>query len=153
VIVHRRRSLALYLPASLRKREQEEETHRGLTTHSGPSRENKHKECDIVFADVTEMLEDRIAGASRADGGRKFDVKDVSWASAIISGQRRLLLKAKSLAVCPFSTIGFSDIKIHALQTHRPSSFVLPLPVHLLAQGGRLASRSSVSPPVAAARK
>jgi hypothetical protein len=41
VIVHRRRSLALYLPASLRKREQKEETHRGLTTHSGPSRENK----------------------------------------------------------------------------------------------------------------
>jgi hypothetical protein len=39
VIVHRRRSLALYIPASLRKREQEE-THRGLTTHSGPSREN-----------------------------------------------------------------------------------------------------------------
>jgi hypothetical protein len=38
--VHRRRSLALYLPASLRKRDQEEETHRGLTTHSGPSREN-----------------------------------------------------------------------------------------------------------------
>jgi hypothetical protein len=37
--VHRRRSLALYLPASLRKREQEE-THRGLTTHSGPPREN-----------------------------------------------------------------------------------------------------------------
>jgi hypothetical protein len=40
VIVHRRRSLALYVPASLRKREQEEETHRGLTTHSRPSREN-----------------------------------------------------------------------------------------------------------------
>jgi hypothetical protein len=38
--VHRRRSLALYIPASLRKREQEKETHRGLTTHSGPSREN-----------------------------------------------------------------------------------------------------------------
>jgi hypothetical protein len=45
VIVHRRRSLALYLPASLRKREQEEETHRGLTTHSGPSRENKYVDC------------------------------------------------------------------------------------------------------------
>jgi hypothetical protein len=44
VIVHRRRSLALHLPASLRKREQEEKTHRGLTTHSGPSRENNlHK--------------------------------------------------------------------------------------------------------------
>jgi hypothetical protein len=41
VIVHRQRSLALYLPASLRKREQEEETHRGWTTHSGPSREDK----------------------------------------------------------------------------------------------------------------
>jgi hypothetical protein len=38
--VHKRRSLALYLPGSLRRREQEEETHRGLTTHSGPSREN-----------------------------------------------------------------------------------------------------------------
>jgi hypothetical protein len=32
--------VALYLPSSLRKREQEEEVHRGLTTHSGPSREN-----------------------------------------------------------------------------------------------------------------
>jgi hypothetical protein len=32
--------MTLYLPASLRKREQEE-THRGLTTHSGPSRVNK----------------------------------------------------------------------------------------------------------------
>jgi hypothetical protein len=41
VIGHRRRSLALYLPASLRKREQEEEIHRGLNNHSGPSRENK----------------------------------------------------------------------------------------------------------------
>jgi hypothetical protein len=49
VIVHRRRILALYLPASLIKREQEEETHRGLTTHSGPSRENKLKdEIEIV---------------------------------------------------------------------------------------------------------
>jgi hypothetical protein len=41
VIVLRRRSLALHLPASLGKREQEEETHPGLTAYSGPSRENK----------------------------------------------------------------------------------------------------------------
>jgi hypothetical protein len=42
--VHRRRSLALYLPASLRKRKQEEEIHRGLSTHSGPT--NKR---DLIF--------------------------------------------------------------------------------------------------------
>jgi hypothetical protein len=29
-----------------------------------------------------------------AGGGRKFDVKDISWASEIMSDQRRLLLKA-----------------------------------------------------------
>jgi hypothetical protein len=70
-----------------------------------------------------------------------------------MSDQRRLLLKAKSLAVCPFPTIGFSDAGINALQAHRPSTFSYPLPVPLLAQGGRLASRSSVSPHVAAVRK
>jgi hypothetical protein len=40
-----------------------------------------------------------------ADGGRKFEFKDVSWTSGIMSDQRRLLLKAQSLAVCLFSTI------------------------------------------------
>jgi hypothetical protein len=39
------------------------------------------------------------------------------------------------------------------LQDHTPSSFVHPLPVPLLTQGGRLAGRSSVSPKVAGACK
>jgi hypothetical protein len=86
------------------------------------------------------------------DDGRESEVKDVSWTSEIMSDQRRLLLKAQSLAVCLFPTIGFSDAGINALQDHRPSSFVHPLPVPLLAQGGRLAGRSSVSPQVVAAR-
>jgi hypothetical protein len=47
VIVHRRRSLALYLPVSVRKREKEEETHRVLITHSGPS---KRTSCTTVQA-------------------------------------------------------------------------------------------------------
>jgi hypothetical protein len=42
-----------------------------------------------------------------ADGGRKFDVKDVSGTSEIMSDQRRLLLKALSFAVRPFPRIGF----------------------------------------------
>jgi hypothetical protein len=47
-----------------------------------------------------------------ADGGRKFDVKDASWASEMTSDRRRLLLKAKSLPACPSPTIGFSDAGI-----------------------------------------
>jgi hypothetical protein len=69
---------------------------------------------------------------------KQFDVKNVSWAI---------------LAVCPFPTIGLSDSGINALQAHRPSIFVHPLPVPLLAQGGMLAGRSSVSPQVAAVSK
>jgi hypothetical protein len=42
---------------------------------------------------------------------------------------------------------------MNALQAHRPSIYVHALPVPLLAQGGRLAGRSSVSSQVAAARK
>jgi hypothetical protein len=59
----------------------------------------------------------------------------------------------QSLAACLFPTIGFSDAGINALQDHRPSSFVHPLPVPPLAQGGRLAGRSRVSPQVDAACK
>jgi hypothetical protein len=89
-----------------------------------------HKEFDTVVADLTEMLEDRVAGASRSTWLRK------------VRRQGFFL-----------PTIGFSDAGINALQDHRPSTVVHPLPVPLLAQGGRLAGRSSVSPQVAAARK
>jgi hypothetical protein len=87
-----------------------------------------------------------------ADGGRNFDVKDISWASELCRTSG-VCSSRQSLAVCLFPRIGFSDAEINALQDHRPSSFVHPLPVPLLAQGGRLAGRSSVSPQVAAARK
>jgi hypothetical protein len=88
-----------------------------------------------------------------ADGGRMFDVKDDSWASEMTSDRRRLLLKAKSLPVCPFPTIGFSDAGINALQAQRLSISVHPVPLPVLAEGGRLAGRPSVSPQVAGARK
>jgi hypothetical protein len=87
------------------------------------------------------------------DGGRKFDVKDASWASEMTSDRRRLLLKEKSLPVCPFPTIGLSDAGNNALQAHRLSISVHPVPLPMLAEGGRLAGRSSVSPQVAGARK
>jgi hypothetical protein len=79
-----------------------------------------------------------------ADGGRKFDVKDVSWTSEIVSDQRRLLLKAHSLAVRLFPTIGFSDAGINALQDHRPSSFVHPCkyPCSRRAAGSRVVRTS-----------
>jgi hypothetical protein len=48
--------MALYLPASLRKREQEEETHRGLTTHSGPSRENRLHRLDNLQSRLTRVV-------------------------------------------------------------------------------------------------
>jgi hypothetical protein len=82
-----------------------------------------------------------------------FDVKDVSWASEMTSDRRRLLLKTKSLLVCPFPTIGFSGARINALQVHRLSISVHPIPLPMLAEGGRLAGRSSVSLQVAGARK
>jgi hypothetical protein len=88
-----------------------------------------------------------------ADGIRKFDVMDISWAAEMMSDQRRLLVMAESVAVCPFYTIGFADARIIGLQAHRLSISVYPLPVNMLAQGGRLAGRSSVSPQVPGARK
>jgi hypothetical protein len=88
-----------------------------------------------------------------ADGGRKFDVKDVSWSSEIRSDQRPLLHKAKSLAVCPFPTIGFSDAAIHALRAHRPSIFVLSF-ASTSARAERQARESfERSPQVTVARK
>jgi hypothetical protein len=98
------------------------------------------------------VLEDRVAGASRSRCGRKFDAKDVSWTLEIMSDQRRLLLKVV-LGSLSVPNYWISDAGINALQDHRPSSFVLPFPVPLPAQGARLAGRSSVSPQVAAARK
>jgi hypothetical protein len=53
------------------------------------------------------MLEDRVPVQVGADGGRMFDVNDVSWTSEIMSVQLSLLLKAQSLAVWPFPIIGF----------------------------------------------
>jgi hypothetical protein len=88
-----------------------------------------------------------------ADGGKKFDVNGDSWASEMTSDRRRLLLKEKSLPVCPFPTIGFSDAGTNALQAHRLSISVHPVPLPMLAEGGRLAGRPSVSPLVAGARK
>jgi hypothetical protein len=82
-----------------------------------------------------------------ADGGRKFAVKDVSWTSEIMSDQRRSSRHSPWRFVRSQELV--SNEGINALQDHTPSSFVHPLPVPLLAQGGRLAGRSSVSPQVA----
>jgi hypothetical protein len=61
-----------------------------------------------------------------ADGGRKFEVMDVFWESEMLSDGRRLLLKTKPFAVCPFPTIGFSGAGINAFQAHMSSIFVHP---------------------------
>jgi hypothetical protein len=85
VIVHRRRSLALYLPASLRKREQEEETHRGLTTHSGPSRENKLLRYLVHMANQGFLLVTHLAASRLKDAAevslreRKSSNIDLAW--------------------------------------------------------------------------
>jgi hypothetical protein len=99
------------------------------------------------------MVEDRVAGASMSRWRQKVRRQRYFLDIRNYVGPAALLLKAQSLAVCLFPTIGVSDAGLNALQDHRPSSFVHPLPVPLLAQGDRLAGRSSVSPQVAAARK
>jgi hypothetical protein len=92
---------------------------------------------DTFIADHTKFW--RVASPVQvgADGGRKFDVKDASWASEMMSDRRRLLLKAKSLPVCPFPTIGFSDAGITPC---RPtgSLFLCTCPCSRRAAGSRV---------------
>jgi hypothetical protein len=90
----------------------------------------------------------RIASPVRvgADGGTTSDVLDVSRASEMRSHQRCLILMVKSVAVCPFPTIGFSDAIENALHAHKLSIYVHPLPEPMISKSGRLAGRPSVSP-------
>jgi hypothetical protein len=53
------------------------------------------------------MLKARVAVRVGANGGRRSDVLADSWESEMLSDQRRLILKAKPFAVCPFPTLGF----------------------------------------------
>jgi hypothetical protein len=90
VIVHRRKSVALYLPASLRKREQEEETHRGLTTHSGPSRENTlvtHEDGAVLAAgdDPAGLCRDALDAVGCPGSGTRSDPECASCAAADLS--------------------------------------------------------------------
>jgi hypothetical protein len=87
-----------------------------------------------------------------ADGGRKFDVKDVSGRQNYV-GPAAFAPQGTVLGSLSVLKTWFSDPGINALQDHTPSSFVHPLPVPLLAHGGRLAGRSSVSAQVAGACK
>jgi hypothetical protein len=113
----------------------------------------EHKEFDTVVADLTEMLEDRVAGASRSRWrqnvryqGCFLDVRNYVGPAAF--APRGTVFGSLSLRMK-----WFSDTGINALQDHTPSRFIHPLPVPLLVQGGRLSSRSSVSPQVAGACK
>jgi hypothetical protein len=109
----------------------------------------EHKEFDTVVADHTEVLDDRVAGTSRSRWRQKvrrqgcfLDVRNYVGPAAF--SPQGTVLRGSSVP-----KNWFSDAGINALQDHTPSSFVHPLPVPLLAQGGWLAGRSSVSPQVA----
>jgi hypothetical protein len=67
----------------------------------------EHKEFDTVVAALRKCWRIESPVQVGADGGRMFDVKDVSWTSEIMSVQQRFLLKAQSLAVWPFPRTGF----------------------------------------------
>jgi hypothetical protein len=103
----------------------------------------ERKTFDTVIADLTTFFW-RIASPVQvgADGGRKFDVKDDSWASEMTSDLRRLLLQAKSLHVCPFQTIGLSDVGINALPGPQALYFCASCAT-THARGGRQARGSS----------
>jgi hypothetical protein len=109
----------------------------------------EHKEFDTVVADHTEVLDDRVAGTSRSRWRQKVrrqgcfrDVRNYVGPAAL--APQGTVLRGSSVP-----KNWFSDAGINALQDHTPSSFVHPLPVPLLAQGGWLVGRSSVSPQMA----
>jgi hypothetical protein len=101
----------------------------------------EHKEFDTVVANLTEMLKNRVACASRSRWRQKvrrlgcfLGIRNYAGPAAFVP---QGIDSPWQFVGAP--TIGFSDAGINALQDHSPSSFVHPLPVPLFAQGGRLA--------------
>jgi hypothetical protein len=88
-----------------------------------------------------------------ADGGGRYDVYDVSWASESCVGPAAFTPQGKVLGSLSVPNNWVFRRRNKRLQAHRPSIYVDPLPIPLLAQAGRFSGHSSVSPQVAAARK
>jgi hypothetical protein len=107
----------------------------------------------LVLADLNEMLDDLVAGACRSRWRQKvrrhgclLGARKYVEAAALARHSR-----VRGIVSVP-NNWGFRGARMNAFQAHRLSISVYPLPVPMLAQGGRLAGRSSVSPQVAGAR-
>jgi hypothetical protein len=113
----------------------------------------ERQEFDTVVADHTKILVDSVACASRSRWRQK--VRRQGCLVGIRNDVRPAALAphGKVLGSLSVPNDWVSDAGINALQAHRLSISVHPVPLTMLAEGGRIAGRSSVSPQAAGARK